>query len=192
MHSLLQLDDRVFLAINGLGTPGLDPVFIAITWLGHAAVIALLVLVPMALLDRGRLREHIVAMALSIALGALCVEGIKWGVGRDRPARHFAAASGHPGVPVRLPEGTLLDRSFPSGHTQAAFGVATYESLLYPALAPILLLAALLVGVSRIYLGVHFPLDVLVGGLLGAVFSWAGFRIQLRRRAAWKRPRDAV
>lgn len=57
--------------------------------------------------------------------------------------------------------------SFPSGHTLTAF--AMYGSLgsLVPALVPLLLTSAVLIGLSRVYLGAHYPTDVLVGGLLG-------------------------
>ncbi len=57
--------------------------------------------------------------------------------------------------------------SFPSGHTAAAFVMAGLASHFYPSLAPILYLWASLVGISRVFLGVHFPTDVLVGAGLG-------------------------
>lgn len=64
--------------------------------------------------------------------------------------------------------------SFPSGHTSAAFLVATLVSYFFPGLTIILYAWALLVGFSRIVLGVHFPTDTLMGVVLGvstAMFS---------------------
>lgn len=58
--------------------------------------------------------------------------------------------------------------SFPSGHTAAAFVMAGLGSHFYPGLSPLLYSWATLVGLSRIFLGVHFPTDVLVGSLLGS------------------------
>ncbi|MFZ7101996.1 MAG: phosphatase PAP2 family protein [Peptococcaceae bacterium] len=60
------------------------------------------------------------------------------------------------------------DYAFPSGHTTASFSLAVSYALAYPYLTFLLISCALLVGISRIYLGQHYPSDVLVGGLLGS------------------------
>jgi len=182
VHALVRLDELLFLALNGAGSRALDPVFKAITYGGHAVVLALLVFGPMARFDRPRLRLHWLPLVLSVALGSLGVEGAKWAVYRDRPARHFAAASHSPPVRVRMPAVQLYDRSFPSGHAQAAFGTATYASLLYPPVTVLAFTLATLVGLSRIYLGVHFPLDVIAGATTGALFSLGGFKLAARRQ----------
>jgi undecaprenyl-diphosphatase len=83
-----------------------------------------------------------------------------------------------------MPVASLYERSFPSGHAQAAFGTATYVSLVYPRLAVPAAVVAVLIGVSRIYLGVHFPIDVLAGALLGIGFSVCGFLLRRRALAA--------
>jgi len=64
--------------------------------------------------------------------------------------------------------------SFPSGHTSAAFMMATLLGYYFPSLMIPLYCWATLVGCSRVVLGVHFPTDILVGALLGictALFS---------------------
>ncbi len=57
--------------------------------------------------------------------------------------------------------------SCPSGHTSAAFLMATLFSFVYPNLATALYFWSVMVGASRILLGVHFPSDTVIGALLG-------------------------
>lgn len=64
----------------------------------------------------------------------------------------------------------MQDRfSFPSGHTAAAFLMATVLRVFYPQLTIPLYLSSAAIGVSRIYNGLHFPSDVIVGGILGFI-----------------------
>ena len=58
--------------------------------------------------------------------------------------------------------------SFPAGHGATAFAGAVLLSVVAPRLAPFLLVLATLIGVSRVYVGVHYPTDVLAGAVLGA------------------------
>ncbi|WP_376767975.1 phosphatase PAP2 family protein [Neobacillus endophyticus] len=69
----------------------------------------------------------------------------------------------------------LQDPSFPSGHTTAIFSVIIPYVLFMPSLAVILLPMALCVGLSRIYLGLHYPSDVIAGGVLGALTGAGSF-----------------
>ena len=68
---------------------------------------------------------------------------------------------------------------FVSSHAANAFGVVTFLSLLFrrKSLTLGLLFWAFLHSYTRIYLGVHFPGDIVCGGLLGALVGWAVFRL---------------
>ena len=69
-----------------------------------------------------------------------------------------------------------VDASFPSGHTAASFAAATALATFYPGAAPMAFTLATGVGLSRVYLGHHFPSDVavgaMVGGGIGTCIAW--------------------
>jgi undecaprenyl-diphosphatase len=177
---MIELDEQLFFALNhALSGPWSTQVFSVVTRLGNGLILAVLIIVPMLVFDRRRLKQHVIPMVLAVAISGGLVNLMKIAVDRPRPADHFAGT----GTEVHVPNGTPSDRSFPSGHTQTAFGGATYLACVYPAGAAVFLVAALAVGVSRIALGVHFPLDVVTGAAIGAAFSIAAFLIARRVRS---------
>ncbi len=96
----------------------------------------------------------------TLVLSHLLVQFVKRTVGRPRPSRGTDCAT-----LVQEP-----DRfSFPSGHSAAAMSVAFVYAMLFPSLAAPLLAIAMLVGMSRVFLAVHYPGDVLVGQLLAVL-----------------------
>ncbi|WP_324717540.1 phosphatase PAP2 family protein [Carboxydochorda subterranea] len=66
----------------------------------------------------------------------------------------------------------LSDYSFPSGHTTASFAIATVLAARWPAAGPLAFATASIVGLSRTYLGHHYPSDVLAGAAIGILFAY--------------------
>jgi undecaprenyl-diphosphatase len=182
---MIALDEQLFLALNqALAGSFATGLFSAVTKLGNGLILAALIIAPMLIFDRRRLKQHLLPMVLAVALSGGLVNLMKIAVDRPRPAERFADDD----VEIHTPRGTPSDRSFPSGHTQTAFGAATYLSCIYPAGTPAFLLAALLVGLSRIALGVHFPLDVIAGAAIGAAFSFVAHRLTRQLLARRRKP----
>lgn len=75
--------------------------------------------------------------------------------------------------------------SFPSNHALNTAAFAIYLGLFYRMLLPWLLLLPLLVGISRIYIGVHYPIDVLAGWLLGAAYAYVFYLITKQGLEKW-------
>lgn len=118
----------------------------------------------------------------SVATALVSVIGIKLLVRRQRPYAALPEIISRSGEHERAPQRF----SFPSGHSATAFALAVSWSMRYPdwyVVAPSLLWASS-VGLSRVWLGVHYPSDVLVGALLGSgiAFGIHYFDIRLRKR----------
>ena len=168
MNTLIQADQTLFLWINNtLNRSWLDTVMETATAFGNGFYLFPLGLALMALFARKHFRRDFVLWASTSFISFIIGTTLKHLVHRDRPlaALHNRIAAHSAYVHVLGP--SLYANSFPSGHTFTAFSTASLFAGLYPALSIPLYSLATLTGLSRIYVGAHFPLDVLGGAIIG-------------------------
>lgn len=165
MEWIMNIDGNILLFIQeNIRTPILTPLLIAITTLGNGGIIW--VICSMALLVPKKTRRigvmSIMALLMSLLINNMILKNL---VARTRP---YDMVEGL--VPLI---GKPRDYSFPSGHTGSSFASAwvLYRQLPGKFGIPALVLAGL-IGLSRLYVGVHYPTDVLFG-VLGGIVSGA-------------------
>lgn len=190
-----QFDERVLAVLRDRADPGkpIGPVWLRgvaldITALGSATVLGLSVAAVCGFLLLQGLRRHALLVMMASLSGWLLNAGLKEAFGRPRPE-----------IVPHLREVVTL--SFPSGHAMTTAVIYLTLGALLMRVADrrvtrlyimgIAMLATVLVGASRVYLGVHYPTDVLAGWLVGlswALLCWLVERA-LDRRAGLKRER---
>lgn len=155
------MDAQILLWIqNNLRVQALNPVMVGITLLGSGGAVWIAILLILLLRKNTRRYGAVGVVSLGVATAIYFV--LNRIVRRTRP---FLAVKG-----LTMLGSKPLNYSFPSGHTTSAFAVAVVVFLCLPRKfgIPALILAAL-IAFSRLYIGVHYPTDVLTGFLIGTI-----------------------
>ena len=139
----------------------LNPIMKFITSLGDEGILPIAVIILFLLFKKTR--KVGITAGVSLALEAILINlTIKKLVGRTRPYVVNEAIE----YITKRPS----DNSFPSGHTGCVFAVASVLFFMMPKKVGIpAMVIASLVGISRLYVGVHYPTDVLGGAVIGAL-----------------------
>lgn len=164
MSALESINQALFLLVNATPASPAPLIMLAIVLAKYLILLIPLLLLGMWLWGEQAQRERALRVLLSVGLALLCNQliGLAW----DHP-RPFAIGLGYRFI------AHAADPSFPSDHT-TIFATTAYAFWLAgkARLGRVLLLLTLAVGWSRVYLGVHWPLDILGGLLLPLLYSW--------------------
>jgi undecaprenyl-diphosphatase len=158
--------DWLFVALSRIGTLGL-------VWIVLAVVAAYVMRRPAVI-------PAVIVATIAANLVAFALKDL---TSRDRPAVRYA----EPEALVHVPR----DGSFPSGHSATSFAAAAILAWVFPQARVGFYVLATAIAFSRVYVGVHYPLDVLAGAILGLAIGFAT-RWMLARRTRHGARTDSV
>jgi len=155
-EQVIFLDELLFNYVNGFYSPVIDIVLIPLTYFGSIFFWLFLTIILWVKNDK----KLSVYLIYAIILDTLLSLSLKLTFLRERPYSFMKRN-------IFLEED--LGPSFPSGHSEKAFSGAVILSSQYGKLKIVFYIFAILTAISRIYIGIHYPLDVIFGSLIGLI-----------------------
>ena len=164
---LVEIDKKLMVFLNKtISNSIFDILMPIITNQNFLAIIGVILIIYLGYF--GEKKGRITLLVLLFAAGmsdAICAQIIKPWVGRIRPSHEFIEY-----INLLVSKGGKW--SFPSNHAANSFAFATVLSYFYDKNKIILFSIASVIAFSRVYVGVHYPMDIFFGGLIGYTISW--------------------
>ncbi len=164
MQFILSIDRAVFFFFQGLQRPWLDYLLAWPTRLGETGILFPVLILLILIFDRKNAFRVITGLAISLITVQYASPALKAFFHRPRP--HLFWENVH--VIFKKP----INDAFPSGHTAIIFAAAFILSHYYPKTRWWAYGVAVWVAITRIYVGVHYPSDLIGGAFLGVAVGW--------------------
>ncbi|MBI4650160.1 phosphatase PAP2 family protein [Candidatus Desantisbacteria bacterium] len=180
MEKIIKLDQYIFIYLNNnLHAEFFDKIFYTLNLFGNWWILAPVCLCLIYFYNRKDLLRYSILLIICGVVSGGILHFLKWYIERPRPLSEFE---------ILIEQGTIViytlgeklkgNNSFPSGHTQTAFtGAAFFYYFFRRKYSILFFVFAFFVGIARIYSGVHYPLDVLGGALIGILPVFIIYRI---------------
>jgi undecaprenyl-diphosphatase len=150
---------------GNLSAPWVD-LIVGVSFLGSGWM--MFGLLPALFIRKFRVPAAVTLVMLGLVSGVVAL--VKPIAGRVRPCQALSWAHS---LPLSVP----IDCSFPSGHAAGSFAFATFVLTLNRRAGAFLVPIAVVIALSRVALGVHYPSDVLAGAILGSALGWGSARL---------------
>ena len=167
IDKFIELDKALMIFLNkNISNSLFDVIMPIVTSKDFLTVIGLILIFYLVLFcgKRGRIAILVLIFAAG-ASDAICAQIIKPWIGRLRPSHEFIEF-----INLLVPKGGKW--SFPSNHAANSFAFATVLSYFFEQKKVVLFALASIIGFSRVYVGVHYPLDIICGAMIGYILSW--------------------
>ena len=167
LNKIIELDKAVMIFFNKSITNSLfDFIMPIITSKDFLTVIGMLLIFYLTVFcgKKGRITILVLVFAVGSS-DAICAQIIKPWVGRIRPSHEF-----NDFINLLVSKGGKW--SFPSNHAANSFAFATVLSYFFEQKKVVLYTLASIIAFSRVYVGVHYPLDIIFGAVVGYILSW--------------------
>lgn len=183
-ETIQALDAQIMLFVQEhLRFDALTPIMRLASFLGEAGMLWIAVTVVLLCIPATRKQGVVVGLSLAAAtaLNNLVIKNL---VARPRPYSTLEA--------LEILVEPLGSYSFPSGHSCASFAAATALTLVFGKKGAWAFLPAALIALSRVYVGVHYPTDILCGAAVGALAAWGVWALCRWCAGRWRARRSRI